>query len=144
MGYLINPNPLANYKKVIIPESDLQSIVGNAAYFITQNLGSNKFWFVTFAAFRLINSTVNYDGFSHITLEQTGGNSQGVLETSANPTPGEIEPNLFYTFAYNQQHSPNKLGAFTSGPRYAVIFDGTYIAGNGDIELHFYYNEITI
>jgi hypothetical protein len=144
MGYLINPNPLANYKKVIIPESDLQSIVIGGSYFITTNLGTNKFWFVTFAAFRLINSTVNYDGFSHITLKQTGGNSQGVLETSSNPTPGEIEPDIFYTFAYNQQHSPNKLGAYSLGPRYAINFDGTYISGNGDLELHFYYNEINI
>jgi hypothetical protein len=144
MGYLINPNPLGNYQKVIIPESDLQSIFLFGEYFITQNLGSNKFWFVTFAAFRLINSTVNYDGFSHITLRQSGGNSQGILETSANPTPGEIEPNYFYTFAYNQQHSPNKLGAYTSGPRYAVGFNGSYIAGNGDLELHFYYTEITL
>ena len=144
MGYLINPNPLANYKKVIIPESDLQSIVIGSSYFITTNLGTNKFWFVTFAAFRLINSTVNYDGFAHITLGQSGGNSQGVLETSSNPTPGEIEPDIFYTFAYNQQHSPNKLGAYSRGPRYQISFDGTYISGNGDLELHFYYNEITI
>lgn len=144
MGYLINPNPLANYQKVIIPESDLQSIFISGQYFITQNLGSNKFWFVTFATFRLINSTVNYDGFTSISLSQSGGNLQGVLETSANPTPGEIEPNIFYTFAYNQQLILNTLGAYSAGPRYAVNFDGTYIAGNGDIELHFYYNEITI
>ena len=142
--YLINPNPLSNYIKVIVPESDLQSIVIGGQYFITQSLASNKFWFLTFATFRLINSTVNYDGFTAISLSQTGGNRQGILDTSTNPTPGEIEPNLFYTFAYNQQLIPNILGAYSAGPRYAIFFDGTYISGNGDIELHLYYNEITI
>jgi len=140
MGYLINSNPLGNYRKFIIPQSDI--IAGSS--FLTQDLSNNKFWFLTFASFRLINSTVNYDGFSHIILRQTGGNSQGVIETSAMNTPGEIEPDIFYTFAYNQQHSPNKLGAYTAGPRYLLDLQGSYTAGNGDIELHFYYNEITI
>jgi hypothetical protein len=140
MGYLINPNPLANYKKFIIPQADI--IAGST--FLTTDLGANKFWFLTFATFRLINSTVNYQGFTHIVLQQTGGNRQGFIETIQMNTPGEIEPNFFYTFAYNVQHTPNRFGAYTSGPRYQIGFDGTYTAGNGDIELHFYYNEITI
>lgn len=144
MGYLINPNPLGNYQKVIIPESFLQNIVLADSYFINTNLGSDKFWFLTFATFRLINSTVNYDGFSHITLGQSGGLNQGVLETSIAAIPGELDSISFYTFSYNQQHSPNKLGCFTRGPRYQIGFTGTYVSGNGDIELHFYYNEITI
>lgn len=144
MGYLINSNPLGNYKKVIIPESFLQSIVIGDSFFITQDLGSTKFWFLTFATFRLINSTVNYDGFTHIILLQSGGINQGIVETSISPIPGEIIQNSFYTFAYNEQHSPNKLGSFSQGPRYAINFNGTYASGNGDIELHFYYNEITI
>lgn len=141
MGYLVNPNPLSNYRKFIVPEADI--ITGSS--FLTQDLGSNKFWFLTFATFRLINSTVNYDGFTHIALRQTNGNNQGILETSMFPTPGELEPNYFYCFAYNQQHSPNKLGSYnTSSTRYLIDFQGTYTAGNGDLELHFYYNEIVI
>lgn len=142
MGYLINPNPLSNYRKFIVPEAD---IITTQSYFLTQDLGLNKFWFLTFATFRLINSTINYDGFSHICLRQSGGINQGVLETSILPTSGQIEPNVFYCFAYNQQHSPNKLGSYnTPSTRYVIDFQGTYTAGNGDIELHFYYNEIVI
>lgn len=141
MGYLINSNPLANYKRFIIPEADI--LAGSS--FLTQDLGTNKFWFLTFATFRLINSTVNYKGFNHITLRQTGGNDQGVSETSEYPTAGEIEPNYFYCFAYMQQHSPNKLGSYNfASTRYLMDFQGTYTGGNGDIELHFYYNEIIL
>lgn len=144
MGYLINNNPLSNYQKVIIPESFLQSISLGDAFFINTDLGTNQFWFLTFAAFRLVNSTINYNGFSHISLAQSGGNNQGILETAQNPSPGIIEPDLFYCFAYNTQHSPSRLGSFTTGPRYAFGVDGSYVSGNGDIELHLYYNIITI
>lgn len=144
MGYLITSNPLSNFLKIIIPESFLQNVNLNDAYFINSNLPTNQFWFLTFASFRLINSTIPYDGFSHIGLAQSGGNSQGILETSQNPSPGIIDSDLFYCFAYNQQHSPNKLGSFTTGPRYAFTVEGTYISGNGDIELSFYYNIINI
>lgn len=145
MGYFINSNPLSNYKKIIIPESFLQNAITGSQYFFTEDLGANKFWFVTFCAFRLINSTVDYDGFSHIELYQTSAISQGIIETAiSQPTAGVIMSDRFYTFAYNQQHTPNKLGAYTSGPRYGMEFEGGYVSGNGDIEVHFYYNEITI
>lgn len=141
MGYLINPNPLGNYRKFIIPEADI--LAGSSI--LTQDLGTTTLWFLTFATFRLINSTVNYQGFSHIVLRQSGGNNQGVSETSTYPTAGEIQPNFFYLFAYNQQHSPNKLGSY-NGPstRYIIDFNTVPTAGNGDIELHFYYNEINL
>jgi hypothetical protein len=140
MGYLINNNPLGNYQKFIVPQADI--ITGS--YFLTQDLSNNKFWFLTFASFRLINSTAPYVGFSHINLRQSGGINQGVIETSIFSTPGAIETDKYYTFAYNQQHSPNKLGSYSEGPRYLIEFDGSYISGNGDIELNFYYNEISI
>ena len=143
MGYLINPNPLGNYQKFIVPEADI--ITGT--YFLINPIPANSFYFLTFATFRLINSTINYQGYSHISLRQTGGSAQGVSETSIYPTPGEIEPNVFYNFAYMQQHSPNKLGSFNTAnavTKYEIYFDGTYIDGNGDIELHFYYNEINL
>lgn len=143
MGYLINPNPLSNYQKVIIPESFLQNIIVGGDYDINTSLSTNNYLFLTFATFRLINSTIDYDGFSHIYLFQSGGNNQGVFETSILPS-STLVSNTFYTFSYNQQHSPSKLGCFTKGPRYKFGIDGTYSAGNGDIELHFYYNQILI
>jgi hypothetical protein len=140
MGYLINPNPLANYQKFIISQADIIS----GSTFLTTDLSTNKFWFVTFATFRLINSTTPYTGFQNIYLRQTGGNSQGYLDLNSIAIPNTIESNYFYTFAYNTQSTPTQFGNYTLGPRYIFELDGTYITGNGDIELHFYYNEITI
>ena len=140
MGYLINNNPLSNYQKFIIPQADI--IAGS--YFLTTDLSTNKFWFCTFATFRLINSTLPYTGFQEISLRQTGGNFQGYLDLNSLPTPNTIETDYFYTFAYNTQAPPVEFGNYTTGPRYIFDLNGTYIAGNGDIELHFYYNEITI
>jgi hypothetical protein len=140
MGYLINPNPLANYQKFIISQADI--IAGST--FLTTNLSTNKFWFLTFATFRLINSTTPYTGFTEISLSQTGGNKQGFLDLNSVATPNTIESDIFYTFAYNTQSPPTKFGNYTLGPRYIFALNGAYIAGDGDIELHFYYNEITI
>ena len=137
--YIINNN-LNNYQKFIIPEVDI--IAGG--YFLTESLSTNKFWFCTFASFRLINSTIPYTGFQEISIRQTGGNQQGYLDLNSLAIPNTIETDYFYMFAYNTQPTPVEFGNYTSGPRYIFELNGTYIAGNGDIELHFYYNEITI
>jgi len=142
MGYLINSTD--NFLQIIIPEVFLQSVTSSTSYDINPNLG-NSAWFVTFATFRLINSTVNYDGFTHIGLGNSTGLNQAFSETIIYPNSGIIESNFFYSFAYNTQHSPTRLGSYTGvGGRYQFLIDGNYVSGNGDIELTMYYKSITI
>jgi len=141
MGYLINAGD--NYLQFIIPESFLQSVTAPTTYDINSNLG-NSAWFVTFATFRLINSTVNYDGFTQIGLQNSTGVFQAFSEAIIYPNNGEIIPDVFYLFAYNTQ-PPNRLGSYTGiGGRFQFYIDGNYVAGNGNIELTMYYKSISI
>jgi hypothetical protein len=141
MGYLINPNPLSNYKQFVIPFADI--LIGN--YELNSSLAANEYWLCTFASFRLINSTSGVlRGFNDITLGQSGGNTQKIFEMQASDLPGGLTTNSIYTFADSVQLGPTLFGCNSSGPRYLILFNGTYISGDGDIVLDFYYNKVTI
>jgi hypothetical protein len=137
--YILSNNA-SNYQNFIIPQADI--ITGN--YFLNTNLAANEFWILTFATLRLINSTTPYTGFTDISLRQSGGSYQGIIETSILPNAGTIESNYILTFAYNVTTGPTLFGAYSSGPRYAIRFNGLYISGDGDFELNFYYQQIFV
>jgi hypothetical protein len=137
--YILSNNA-SNYQKFIIPQADI--IAGS--YFLTTNLAANEFWLLTFATLRLINSTTPYTGFSRILLRQSGGSNQGIVQTSFLPIPGTIESDYILTFGYNISTGPTIFGAYSSGPRYGIEFDGLYISGDGDFELNFYYQQIFV
>jgi hypothetical protein len=138
--YIKNEN-VSNFQKFIIPFADILT----GSYFLNSTIPSGQYWFCTFAAFRLINSPSGVlRGFDKFSLRQTGGTNQTIYDNSISSNPGSLVIDEFYTFSYNIQLGPTLYGCYTNGPRYIFEISGAYISGDGDIELYFYYNTISV
>jgi hypothetical protein len=141
MGYLIESNALSNYKQFIIPFADILS----GSFELNSNLAPNEYWFCTFASFRLINSPSGVlRGFTIFSLRQSLGANQAIYDNVNSSNPNSLVIDEYYTFTPNIQLSPTTYGCFTKGPKYIMQIQGSYISGDGDIELNFYYNRVAI
>lgn len=135
MAYLIK-SPQENYQRFLISEIDFQT---GGSIFIIPLIEAGTFICLTRAYLFTENQTVDYVGFTQLTLGQSGGSPQGyILESSL--SPGGINTNEVYAFAVNT--GPSNFGTFIQGPRFFIDIATPPTAGNGNIILDLFYYTI--